>query len=502
MSLATASQAGVSTPQAGVSTPQSGVSTPQSGVSTPQAGVSTPQTGVSTPQTGVSTPQAGGTSCGFAAALPLEGLPLAAHGPDRVEPADPPKQACHSICYPNCKGKECGPDGCGGSCGVCPEGDTCFEGQCVCRPSCQGKKCGPDGCGGYCGTCDKGKSCQDGKCVCIPDCTGKECGSNGCGGRCGKCKKGRKCVANQCVCKPDCCGKACGPDGCGGSCGTCPGSHDVCQGGQCFCVPDCGEKACGSDGCGGSCGTCPGAQDVCLGGQCVCVPDCGGKVCGPDGCGGSCGTCSGNQEQCEAGQCICIPYCFEKDCGQDGCGGSCGDCEIDEKCDLGQCRTIGEKGDCEDILLCAVECTVYQECIDDCFDIASIMGQDAYDAMVECANTTCAAFPDGSAAKHLCLIQFCPGPWSDCLGGWGDRDCLWILQCLPGCAGDRPCQWSCIFSGTEDAQELYWKAQVCVSNNCSYCGNDAACIQPCVEMYCAKEILTCEACIPSCPTCQ
>lgn len=34
-------------------------------------------------------------------------------------------------CYPNCSGKECGPDGCGGSCGTCTGGKTCNNGQCV-----------------------------------------------------------------------------------------------------------------------------------------------------------------------------------------------------------------------------------------------------------------------------------------------------------------------------------------------------------------------------------
>jgi hypothetical protein len=34
-------------------------------------------------------------------------------------------------CLPNCTGKECGDDGCGGSCGDCPEGYYCDNGVCV-----------------------------------------------------------------------------------------------------------------------------------------------------------------------------------------------------------------------------------------------------------------------------------------------------------------------------------------------------------------------------------
>lgn len=34
-------------------------------------------------------------------------------------------------CVPACEGKQCGDDGCGGSCGVCADGCTCIDGQCA-----------------------------------------------------------------------------------------------------------------------------------------------------------------------------------------------------------------------------------------------------------------------------------------------------------------------------------------------------------------------------------
>jgi hypothetical protein len=61
-------------------------------------------------------------------------------------------------------GKNCGDDGCGGSCGTCPAGFTCEAGKCQCQWDCTNKECGNDGCGGSCGTCDPGQSCKDGKC--------------------------------------------------------------------------------------------------------------------------------------------------------------------------------------------------------------------------------------------------------------------------------------------------------------------------------------------------
>ncbi len=208
------------------------------------------------------------------------------------------------VCTPDCScsattciGNTC-PDGCGG---------TCAGTMSCCTPDCTGKECGDDGCGGSCGTCGGGEICNaSGQCVCAPNCTGKECGDDGCGGSCGTCGAGEVCnVSGQCICVPDCAGKVCGDDGCGGSCGTC-GPHETCNAsGQCVCAPDCAGRECGSDGCGGSCGTCGGGETCNASGQCVCAPNCTGKECGDDGCGGSCGTC-GAGEICNAsGQCIC-----------------------------------------------------------------------------------------------------------------------------------------------------------------------------------------------------
>ena len=120
-------------------------------------------------------------------------------------------------CTPNCEGKDCGPDGCGGECGVCldwcvAEGEPpvkaaslCEAGLCIepCCPECGDNKCGPDGCGGVCGICPPEDECIDGQCYpkdCQLDCEGKECGSDNCGGICGDCPEGTHCAAGHCVC--------------------------------------------------------------------------------------------------------------------------------------------------------------------------------------------------------------------------------------------------------------------------------------------------------------
>jgi hypothetical protein len=81
---------------------------------------------------------------------------------DSEEPAD--------SCTPHCSNRQCGPDGCGGLCGTCSDGQQCNEdtGQCEapCEPDCSGRSCGTDGCGGLCGTCSDGQECTpDGQCM-------------------------------------------------------------------------------------------------------------------------------------------------------------------------------------------------------------------------------------------------------------------------------------------------------------------------------------------------
>ena len=114
-------------------------------------------------------------------------------------------EACSESCLPVCAGKECGPDGCDGSCGQCAPGLSCTEeGQCVCIPECDGKQCGDDGCGEECGECEKSSSCDAGQCVpvCVPDCKNRECGPDGCEASCGECEAGWYCSAEQ-LCEPD-----------------------------------------------------------------------------------------------------------------------------------------------------------------------------------------------------------------------------------------------------------------------------------------------------------
>ena len=99
-------------------------------------------------------------------------------------------------CVPDCQGKECGDDGCGGFCGHCPMAAPVCNAQQLCElgcaPQCQGLECGPDGCGGVCGECQEGIACASGFCqdgVCL----GQDCSGHGV---CAKVGSG------QCLCDP------------------------------------------------------------------------------------------------------------------------------------------------------------------------------------------------------------------------------------------------------------------------------------------------------------
>lgn len=122
-------------------------------------------------------------------------------GGSGADPAGIHPLACPVVCRPDCAGRHCGDDGCGGSCGACFDGTVCAgNGRCVagpiepvpdvleppedpgsggaqdgwadafpdaaCVPGCAGGRCGDDGCGGMCPGCPVGQFCtESGYCV-------------------------------------------------------------------------------------------------------------------------------------------------------------------------------------------------------------------------------------------------------------------------------------------------------------------------------------------------
>lgn len=112
---------------------------------------------------------------------------------------------CAAICISECS-RACGDDGCGGSCGTCPDSAPfCTQNGCSaeCIPDCAARACGDDGCGGSCGQCTSAMPfCSDGQCVqdCDPACDGRSCGADGCGGECGTCEAPLVCQTSTGAC--------------------------------------------------------------------------------------------------------------------------------------------------------------------------------------------------------------------------------------------------------------------------------------------------------------
>ncbi|MBM4394680.1 MAG: putative metal-binding motif-containing protein [Deltaproteobacteria bacterium] len=112
------------------------------------------------------------------------------------------------------KGKACDgpdPDSCETGVWVCAPGGDGLECAFEQRDACEGRECGPDGCGGSCGECaaHPNSFCAGAACGCAADSCdslGRECGggvSDGCGGEvaCGPCGQGFACDgAYKCAC--------------------------------------------------------------------------------------------------------------------------------------------------------------------------------------------------------------------------------------------------------------------------------------------------------------
>jgi len=219
---------------------------------------------------------------------------------------------------------------------TCSPGYECKDKVCVCIPQCTGKQCGPDGCGGQCGTCLPNQMCDEkGLCVCKPQCDGKNCGPDGCnsGGTCGTCAQTQECNASG-VCESK--GGECWPNACiiDAHCEGCPGGQNKCWADNHLCV----ECHPGKDQ------ECPAGLKCSANGKCT-TKDCPTNPqgeptlnCTKDS---DCEACSPKNQACDIakGKCVqCVslvdPHCLDSQYCKNGiCEPKCPQsCEVDVDC--------------------------------------------------------------------------------------------------------------------------------------------------------------------------
>lgn len=266
---------------------------------------------------------------------------------------------CQANCTPDCAGKECGDDGCGGLCGTCPQGTACAQGLARCMPESQSGSCAnplpllppgtpllgdhvlqgdsSSGLHQAVPTCNRtSRSVESVYTFTLTERMGLEARVTGYDTVLHLRRKSSDSGAADCVdntpARTVACSDDASPPGNYGSriaVALEPGTYylivdgfDASQRGPFTlkvrftsngCVPKCDGLYCGgSDGCGGDCGTCaPGS--TCVSGRCqagACTPQCSGRQCGDDGCGGQCGTCPEGRLCVRAtGTCETFPEC-------------------------------------------------------------------------------------------------------------------------------------------------------------------------------------------------
>ena len=287
---------------------------------------------------------------------------------------------CLSDCTPDCTGKVCGDDGCGGSCGVCDAGQGCASAMGVCQPADQPGTCasplplvaaGTDLVGSHTLFGDTSAALHQAVPTCNSTSTAVElvytfttAETVGIDAR----SYGYDTVLHLRKEDPAASGSECLDDtpaatvGCSDDASP-PGDY----GSRVAAALDPGTYYLIVDGFDS---TQFGAFQLDV--KVVpngCVPQCDGQYCGgDDGCGGDCGEC-GEGFACVDSKCQadpCVPQCDGKVCGDDGCGATCGDCAKGELCvpATGQCKTFAV---CDhDLPTCEPACEAGQFCGTDC----------------------------------------------------------------------------------------------------------------------------------------
>jgi hypothetical protein len=362
----------------------------------------------------------------------------------------------------------------------CPEGYWCDRTVWECKkinciPNCSGKCCGEDDCGGTClDNCSTGYECNPDKCVC--ETTGCQTDAD--------CNKTQCCIGNPKTCTDMSCGALeCGPDPvCGKECGPCPAGEICNDDGVCEI---------------GTAGSCPAGQEcvqVGASGAMGCVippdtiPDTNQTDCAESGCDGNY-ACYCQDQDCDAS--ICIEMCGECPASLNCCelwpGGPMGcltadctgfpadppACSESTPCQgNAACYCVG--GNCDDAICidnCSVDHDPCQNGDTRCSgDTVQTCTGGAWADTTDCS-TSDAVCKDGACVTPAGLGEFCEDlaceTGLDCIGFQGDTHSFCTPQCdcedWTGC--DTDAGWECMFSDQAPVDPTCWCGKTCPNND-------------------------------------
>ena len=368
-------------------------------------------------------------------------------------------------------------------CGDCPEGAACIEGgemgSVCCTPDCAGKECGDDGCGGSCGACSVDDWCSDeGLCElatcsiitdCLDDCPEFDyaCQDECIAGAPTGIQEAFHAWFDCIVIPPDCWCDGLDPgspeaEECWDSCmDYCDSEYYACWppgDGMCgdlyFCMVSCPEGDAGQS-CADDC-----FDDASLDAQNLwdafihCLDDSGYFGCN----GGDFKCYDSAWDQClaELNGCLCDPECPEVLCEFESCDGLDNDCDGDTDEDfLKECNE-----DEDDFAACVDDDDDNDGLQDDKDNCPCDYNPDQTDHDCDCHGDICDDDDDNDGTKdqddcapfdyfvHPGHIEACDGVDNDC-DDMVDENC----QCVPDCTGkecgDDGCGGSCGQCSTE-----------------------------------------------------
>ncbi len=340
----------------------------------------------------------------------------------------------------NCAGKQCGDDGCGGSCGTCGAGQTCSGGQCV--ASCANPYfcaspapahatlfsqyfcTSPTSCYG----CSAGYVNQGGTCACVQQASPYEgcTGTTRCSGN-----TIQSCSANAYGCSywtdEQTCAITCVTGSGGASCGSCAKDAD--------CNDD---NPCTTDACSVAAGTCTHAD----------LAD-----------GTSCGT----NRICSAGQCLPV-HTYYKDADGDGYG----DPAVTIQAVSPPGGYVTNSQDCDD-----TNAAIHPGATEICNGL-----DDNCDGLVD-NGATCTGGATCSATVHACVpLSQCSSPGTTACSSGSLSTCVdkggWLgwntTECTTGqCADATSClAANCYITNASCTQGGQCQTAQCVDSTCQY----------------------------------